>query len=129
MESPPGQFMGTENRSDSAGEKEERDRGVKPASYHAGTPSSRSGLTDNQRSRGASTLKLDGMPVNDATSPVQAATASQDEPTGLSELPDASRASSSLRTTTPGAAYASTRHGAGTRTLAAPAGSSTWQTR
>lgn len=127
MGAPPGRFMGTENRSDSGGE--EREYGVKPASYQAGTPSSRARLSDDSRSTGSSTLKLDAMPVNEATSATPAATASNAEPTRLSELPDASPISSSLQTITPGAAYASrTRQGQSPAPLATPAGSR-WQTR
>lgn len=127
MGAPPGRFMGTENRSDSGGE--EREHGVKPASYHAGPPSSGARLSDNSRSTGSSTLKLDAMPVNDATSTTRTATDSNAEPTRLSDLPDASRISSSLRTVTPGAAYASrTRQGQFPPPLATPAGSR-WQTR
>lgn len=127
MGAPAGGFMGTENRAGSA--EDDGDRGVKPASYIAGTPSRGARFTDHQRSTASSNLKLNGMPVNDATSHAQPATVPDGEPMSLRELPDAAPASSSLRTLTPGAAYASTHHGAGTPTLATPGGRGSWQTR
>lgn len=89
----PGAFMGAESEPTPAGSS-----GVVPASYTPGTTGrSATSTIGSGVGPGGSTLKINGMPVNDATS----TGADQAEPINLTQLPDASQSPSFLRILSP----------------------------
>jgi len=108
---PPGNFVGASDPGDSP-----TDNSVVRASYDsAGHRSDDSSEPLNWNGSGttsaSSNLKLQGMPVNDATSAVRAQDSALADPINLSHLPDARYAPSGLRILTPGTTRAGVRRG------------------